>query len=82
MPDRERMKPRDSHLTWNGAPKIGYGSEAEALAKIPEVAPHQRMLEPTAYHCPTCDQWHIGNDSLLPEWPLSLSGATIGLANV
>ncbi len=71
---------RDPHLTWKGSPKIAYATGADAQTAIPAAAPHQRMWEPTAYRCVSCQLWHIGNDSPLPEWPLRALGATVSIA--
>jgi hypothetical protein len=73
------LSTREPHLNHKGNPKLPYATQAAARAAIPVVTPHQRMREPTAYHCSTCDLWHIGNESLLPEWPLRTPGATIAL---
>ena len=77
-PEKERVT-RSPHLNALGQEKVGYLTEAEALAAIPTAAPRQRMWEPSAYRCGECHLFHIGNMSLMPEWPLRPLGATLAL---
>ena len=81
MSNKTVRRPKGTHLSRSGAPKVEYRTEDEALAAIPIAAPHQRMWEPMAYPCAEGDHWHIGNASPLHgRWPLRNLGDTVRLA--